>query len=143
MGATDTRFPVLLGGQALPRRTSVGVKINRIGVRVVVDPSASTSSFVARVDGFELPIRSRGGLPCPTEITVGIRPEDWRLAVDGRVPGHLPLKKGEVVRLVPDRDKVAVFDSGSGSGVWHQSSIDVEEHRAPHGVKASGGYVLA
>ncbi|WP_110239612.1 ABC transporter ATP-binding protein [Nocardioides gilvus] len=115
--------------------------------------ATTTGDGTAVVDDFELPIDREAAAKAQGDITIGIRPENWRLASDGedgypvtvtvteelgadaylyatpaapgaetllhqvvaRIPGRLPLKKGEVVRLVPDHDKVAVFDSVTGA----------------------------
>jgi multiple sugar transport system ATP-binding protein len=108
---------------------------------------------IAVVDGHEFPISPEAAAAATSDqVTIGIRPEAWRVAADGetgfpvqvtvveelgadaylyatpvatgsinllhqvvvRIPGRLPLRKGETVRLVADPARIAVFDTATG-----------------------------
>ena len=114
--------------------------------------SGTPSSGGVQVDGYEFAVERGVASRAGGAVTIGVRPEAWRLAAPGedgypvtvtvteelgadaylyatpaaagaetvlhqvvaRIPGRLPLRKGETVRLVPDPGRVAVFDSASG-----------------------------
>ncbi|MGN0064467.1 MAG: ABC transporter ATP-binding protein [Nocardioides sp.] len=114
--------------------------------------ATTTGSGEAFVDGYAMPVDRSVAAKSSGEITLGVRPEAWRVASEGedgypvtvsvveelgadayvyatpavpgrdsvlhqivaRVPGRMPLAKGETVRLVPDHSRIAVFDTESG-----------------------------